>query len=130
MEYACFTFDLMPSSSKKRLEAVHNKALRAIYKKDRLFGTKDLLELASETNKETRLTQLKKRNLDKAFKTKNPLICQISNEYKKFKGGRILGVRTLFCNYDHTPPVGIASDSRATIPRHKIIKFLSLSHLN
>ena len=95
---------------------MHNKALRAIYKKDRLFGTKDLLELASETNKETRLTQLKKRNLDKAFKTKNPLICQISDEYNKFKGGRILGVRTIFCNYDHTPPVVKASDFQGNNP--------------
>ena len=44
-----------------------------------------------------RLDELKEKYLRKAIKNRNPLIVQLVDEYKSFKGGRTLQIPTVFC---------------------------------
>ena len=44
-----------------------------------------------------RLSNLKENYLKKAIKNKNPLITQLIEEYKCFRGGHVISVPTVFC---------------------------------
>jgi len=97
MEYASFTFHLMSSNMKSTVNAIHHTALRIIYNKDKEFGNANLLKFANDITMEERLSNLKENYLKKAIKHKNPLICQLIEEYKCFRGGHLISVPTVFC---------------------------------
>ena len=48
-----------------------------------------------------RLGHLKRSYLDKAYKYENPILTQLSDEFKDFRGGRVLNVnvKTVLCDY-------------------------------
>ena len=83
---------------KNTLNAIQYDALRVIYRKDRAYGNKKLLKLAQESNLDTRLNNLNEKYLCRAINTKNPLVTQAINEFKRFKNGRFLTVKTSLCN--------------------------------
>ena len=99
MNSACFIFDLLSTTLRNKIEAIHNTALRIIFKKDRLFGTERLLKLANEKKMEVRLRELKNRYLDTALANNNPLIAPLHDEYTNFAGGRVIETKTIMCGY-------------------------------
>lgn len=113
MEYASFTFHMMVASTKKTVNAIHYTTLRTIYKKNREFGNANLLNTANDITMDERLSNLKENYFKKAIKYKNPLICQLIEEYKSFKGGRDISVPTAFCGFidEYTAPIEMPLNS-------------------
>jgi hypothetical protein len=82
---------------KSTVNAIHHTALRIIYNKDKEYGNANLLKIANDITMEERLSNLKENYLKKAIKHKNPLICQLIEEYNCFRGGHMISVPTVFC---------------------------------
>ena len=106
MEYASFIFATLSQEYKNAINSIQYDALRIIYKRDRLFGNKELLDLAGETTLDVRLNNLNEKYLCRALITENPLIDTCVQEYLRYKSWRVLKYRTALCSsniiYDET----------------------------
>jgi len=91
---------LMPvicETSKKKIQVIQNNPLRAILKKPKIIKPK-IIDLHIETKLETldeRFLKLRRRYVQKAIINNNPVILELIEEYKNFKGRRVLTKKTL-----------------------------------
>ena len=72
----------MGTDQKRELESIQNSALRAIFKKKREFGNKDLLKLAKIETIRKRMDKLNNTYIKKCVARKNPIITDLINSYK------------------------------------------------
>ncbi len=85
---------------KNKLQVIQNNALRIILNKPKIMKTK-IVDLHSEVNLETletRSLKLRRRYVQKAISNNNPVILELIEEFKNYKGGRVLTRKTLLCD--------------------------------
>ena len=82
LEYSSIIYSTLSNALKDILNAVQYNALRIIFEKDRKFGNKNLLMLAKVEPLKVRMRKLELEFIRKAIEHKNPIICDIINEYK------------------------------------------------
>ena len=90
---------IISETNKNKLQVIQNNALRTILKKSKLTKTRVTM-LHTEANIETldeRFLKLRRRYIQKAIISNNPVIVELIDEFKNFKGVRILTKKTLLC---------------------------------
>ena len=103
IEYVGLSYSAFSRDQRQELEVIQNSALRAIFKKKREFGNKNLLKLAKIESVKARMDKLNNEYLLKSLKNKNPLIMDMVQNYKDslkaMKGkGYIAGATILSLN--------------------------------
>lgn len=100
--YSCFAINLMSETNKKKLQALENSALRAIYHEPKHFNNEKLLELANMDGLNVRLNKLTSSYFNRCDTVKNPLICDLIADYKDFVTKDETGRNTLLCMDKYT----------------------------
>jgi len=103
MDYSAILMPIISETFKNKLQVIQNNALRIILNKPKIMKTK-IVDLHSEVNLETletRFLKLRRRYVQKAISNNNPVILELIEEFKNYKGGRVLTRKTLLCDlYD------------------------------
>jgi len=103
MDYSAILMPVICETNKNKLQVIQNNALRIILNKPKLTKTR-IVDLHLESKLETleeRFLKLRRRYVQKAIINSNPVIVELIDEYKNFKGGRLLTKKTLLCDlYD------------------------------
>jgi hypothetical protein len=83
MDYSAILMPVICETSKKKLQVIQNNALRAILKKPKIIDlhTEAKLETLNEMS-----LKLRRRYVQKAIINNNPVILELIEEYKNFKG--------------------------------------------
>ena len=100
MEYIAILMPVIKNETFNLLQIIQNNCLRAIFnvrKIDKVSITR-LHSMADLDTLKERFHNLGTRYLKSAIEEKNPLIEELIVEYKRFKGGRNLKIKTLLCN--------------------------------
>ena len=82
IEYSGLNYDSLGTNQKRELETIQNNDLRAIFKKNREFGNKNLRKLAKVDSIKVRMSKLNGQYLEKCVKQDNPLIIDLIIQYK------------------------------------------------
>jgi len=100
MDYSAILMPVICETNKNKLQVIQNNALRIILKKPKLTKTR-IVDLHLESKLETleeRFLKLRRRYVQKAIINSNPVILELIDEFKNFKGGRLLTKKTLLCD--------------------------------
>ena len=95
-------FETIEKKHRNTINSIQYNALRIIFKKDRRFGNKNLLELAKAQTVSDRMNYLKTEFINKALMEKKPIITEIVNSYNSFsyqnKDNRFMNIKTPLCD--------------------------------
>ena len=99
MEYSSIIISRLSNKNYKRLQAIQNSALRAIFKIPYKTCSNEIRTISGVKVLSERFSDLNKNYFINSFINNNPLISSLYEEYLLFSEARYLKYKSLFCEH-------------------------------